>query len=109
VKCLGHEVDHSSPSSAEVKNAWSYTSSPQYIFKAWCLVTYCHYLVLNHDTFSTLLSSHILLSCICYQYNPVLSAYIHFVNATLYCILYLDFHLFSCQKLPLVFCPSSFP
>jgi hypothetical protein len=25
-------------SSAEVKNAWNYTSSPQYIFMAWCLV-----------------------------------------------------------------------
>jgi hypothetical protein len=29
VKWLGHEVDHSPPSSAEVKkNAWSYTSTP---------------------------------------------------------------------------------
>jgi hypothetical protein len=28
VKQLGHEVDHSPPSSAEVKNAWSYTSTP---------------------------------------------------------------------------------
>jgi hypothetical protein len=26
------------PSSAEVKNAWSYTSSPKYVFMAWCLV-----------------------------------------------------------------------
>jgi hypothetical protein len=23
---------------AEVRNAWSYTSTPQYIFMAWCLV-----------------------------------------------------------------------
>jgi hypothetical protein len=28
VKQLGHEADHSPPSSAEVKNAWSYTSTP---------------------------------------------------------------------------------
>jgi len=28
VKWPGPEVDHSSPSSAEVKNGWSYTSSP---------------------------------------------------------------------------------
>jgi hypothetical protein len=28
VKWLGHEADHSPPSSAEVKNAWSYTSTP---------------------------------------------------------------------------------
>jgi hypothetical protein len=35
---LGHEADHSPPSSAQVKNAWSYTSTPQYIFMAWCLI-----------------------------------------------------------------------
>jgi hypothetical protein len=34
----GREADHSPPSSAEVNNAWSYTSTPQYIFMAWCLV-----------------------------------------------------------------------
>jgi hypothetical protein len=28
VKRPGHEADHSPPSSAEVKNAWSYTSTP---------------------------------------------------------------------------------
>jgi len=28
VKWLGHEADHSPPSSAEVKIAWSYTSTP---------------------------------------------------------------------------------
>jgi hypothetical protein len=38
VKRPGREADHSSPSSAEVKNAWSYTSTPQYVFMAWCLV-----------------------------------------------------------------------
>jgi hypothetical protein len=38
VKWLGREADHSPPSSAEVKNAWSYTPLPQYIFMAWCLV-----------------------------------------------------------------------
>jgi hypothetical protein len=26
------EADHSSPSSAEIKNAWSYTSTPTYVF-----------------------------------------------------------------------------
>jgi hypothetical protein len=30
----GREADHSPPSSAEVKNAWSYTSTPQYVFMA---------------------------------------------------------------------------
>jgi fatty acid desaturase len=27
VRQLGHETDHSSPSSAEVKNAWNYTTT----------------------------------------------------------------------------------
>jgi hypothetical protein len=36
-KRLGCEADHSPPSSAEVKNAWSYTST-QYAFMVWCLV-----------------------------------------------------------------------
>jgi hypothetical protein len=38
VKRRGREADHSPPSSAEVKNAWSYTSTPQYVFMKWCLV-----------------------------------------------------------------------
>jgi hypothetical protein len=38
VKRPGHEIDHSPPSSAEVKNARNYTSTPQYVFMAWCLV-----------------------------------------------------------------------
>jgi hypothetical protein len=35
VKWLGREADHSPPSSAEVKNAWNYTSLPQYAFLTW--------------------------------------------------------------------------
>jgi hypothetical protein len=31
------EADNSTPSSAKLKNAWSYTSTPQYAFMAWCL------------------------------------------------------------------------
>jgi hypothetical protein len=38
VKRPGREADHSPPSSAEVKNAWVYTTTPPYFFKAWCLV-----------------------------------------------------------------------
>jgi hypothetical protein len=34
VKRQRREADHSPPSSAEVKNAWIYTSTPQYIFMA---------------------------------------------------------------------------
>jgi len=32
IKQPGHEADHSPQSSAEVKNAGSYTSTPQYVF-----------------------------------------------------------------------------
>jgi len=38
VKRAGREADHSPQSSAEVKNKWRYTSTPQYAFMAWCLV-----------------------------------------------------------------------
>jgi hypothetical protein len=38
VKRLGREADHSPPFSAEVKNACSCTSTPQYALMAWCLV-----------------------------------------------------------------------
>jgi hypothetical protein len=38
IKWLGYETDHSPPSSAGVKNAWSYTSTPPYTFMAWCSV-----------------------------------------------------------------------
>jgi hypothetical protein len=38
VKRPGREADHSPPSSAEVNKAWRYTSTPPYVFMAWCLV-----------------------------------------------------------------------
>jgi hypothetical protein len=38
VKLPGREADHSPPSSTEVKNAWIYNSTPQYVFTAWCLL-----------------------------------------------------------------------
>jgi hypothetical protein len=30
--------DHSPPSSAEVRNVWSYTSTPTYVFMTWWLI-----------------------------------------------------------------------
>jgi hypothetical protein len=36
VKRPGREVDHSPTSNAEVKNVWSYISTPQYAFLGWC-------------------------------------------------------------------------
>jgi hypothetical protein len=38
VKRPGCEADHSTPSSAEVKEYWSYTATPQYVFMAWYFV-----------------------------------------------------------------------
>jgi hypothetical protein len=38
MKQPGREADHSPPSSAEDKNAWSYTPLLQYAFMAWCSV-----------------------------------------------------------------------
>jgi len=32
------EADHSPLSSAGIKNAWSYTSTPSYVFMAWCSI-----------------------------------------------------------------------
>jgi hypothetical protein len=40
VKRLRRKGDHSSPSSVEVKKAWSYNSTPPYVFMAWYLVKY---------------------------------------------------------------------
>jgi hypothetical protein len=37
-KLPGRKAEHTPPTSAEVKNAWSYTSTPQYVSVAWCLV-----------------------------------------------------------------------
>jgi hypothetical protein len=39
VKRPGREVDHSSPTSAEVKKTWVYTSTPLYIFMGLCLLS----------------------------------------------------------------------
>jgi hypothetical protein len=38
VKRPERKADHSSPSSAEVKECVEYTSTPQYAFMMWCLV-----------------------------------------------------------------------
>jgi hypothetical protein len=40
-----HEADHSSPSAAEVKNAWSYTSTLPYVLMAWYSVKHGHIFV----------------------------------------------------------------
>jgi hypothetical protein len=45
VKRPGHEADSSPPSGAKFKNAWSYTSTPQYVFIVW-------YLVIHRENFT---------------------------------------------------------
>jgi len=39
VKRLGRVADYSPPSSAEVKTAWSYISTPQHVFMTYSLGT----------------------------------------------------------------------
>jgi len=38
IKWLGPETDHSHLSSAEVNSEWNHTSTPQYVFIAWCFI-----------------------------------------------------------------------
>jgi hypothetical protein len=38
LKHPGREFDYSPQSTAEVNKAWSYTSTPQYVFTAWRLI-----------------------------------------------------------------------
>jgi hypothetical protein len=38
IEWSGREAEHFSPSSAENKSAWNYTSAPLYVLMAWCLV-----------------------------------------------------------------------
>jgi hypothetical protein len=38
VKRPGREADNSPPSSAEIENAWNYTSTPPYVFTAWYFI-----------------------------------------------------------------------
>jgi len=44
----GREAGHSHSSGAEVKNAWSYTSTLSYVFMAWCLVKHRDNFTFNH-------------------------------------------------------------
>jgi hypothetical protein len=37
-KHLGHEADHSPPSSTKIKNAWNYNSTATYTSMTWCLI-----------------------------------------------------------------------
>jgi hypothetical protein len=47
LKRPGCEADHLSPSIAEVKNARKYTSTPPYVFMAWCLIKHSGKVILT--------------------------------------------------------------
>jgi hypothetical protein len=47
LKLQGREADHSTPSSAEFKNVWSYTSTPPYVFMARCLIKHREHIYLS--------------------------------------------------------------
>jgi len=52
VKRLKHKTEHSLPYSADVKNVWSFTTAPQYVFMSWCLIKqqiHLHDMVLSKD------------------------------------------------------------
>jgi hypothetical protein len=53
VKRPEREADYSPPSSVEVMNAWTYTSTPQYVFVAWCLIKHRKTLLLPYFTLIT--------------------------------------------------------
>jgi hypothetical protein len=77
IKRPGREADHSPPSSAEVKNAWSYASThPTNVFMAQCLVK-------NRGNFNVHKEIYFLTHC-----SMIKSATIHFVcnNRFLYAI-----------------------
>jgi hypothetical protein len=55
INWLDHEIDHSSPSRAKVKNAWSSTTSSLNAFRAWCLVKHVdNFTFLHKYQFSSL-------------------------------------------------------
>jgi hypothetical protein len=63
VKWQGCEADHSPPPAAEIKNPWSHTSTPPYIFMVWCLGTgyifMPQYLVKHRDNFTFYLNHQV--------------------------------------------------
>jgi len=40
VKRSGRKADYWPPGSVEIKNAWTYNSTPPYVFVVWCLIKY---------------------------------------------------------------------
>jgi hypothetical protein len=89
VKRPGREADHSLPSSAEIKDAWSYTSTPQYVFLAWCLIKHRDF------TFLPVISGDLQyeLGAICMRGTPVISGELRHVKALLVCMEHLLYQM----------------
>jgi hypothetical protein len=83
VKRPGREADHSPPSNSEVKNAWSCTSAPQYVFMVWCLMKqwiHLHGVIVKHrDNFTfTLWQSAVFYNIPCGACTPVTGTRFYF-------------------------------
>jgi hypothetical protein len=83
VKRPGRGADQSPPSSAKVKNAWSYASTPPYVFVVWCFVKPKDILILPLPyrykytaakllTMQTLLSFHYRVKSVCIVMRHIL-------------------------------------
>jgi hypothetical protein len=92
VKRPGCEADHS-PHVPRLQNEWSYTSTPQYVFMAWCLVKQrdnylylhlnfatSHSVDLPHASFRELLLDQLHCSCTVFKHGEI-SLYIEYWNA----------------------------
>jgi hypothetical protein len=76
------EADHSPPSTAKVKNAWSYTFTPQYAFMAWCLVKKAHgQLYLYHTCMLTAYWEGLLSKYSCWTAMPFTQQCCHWWNS----------------------------
>jgi hypothetical protein len=103
VKRPEREADNSAPSSAEVKSAYSYTSTPLYVFMAWCLVR-------HRDNFFTFIFICLLiLSCLYnrnHDFYHGISCARNFVSVH-FKIIIIIFFFFIFQGLDLLACSVS--
>jgi hypothetical protein len=79
------EANHPHPSSSEIKNAWSHTSTPQHTFMAWCSAKaqghLHHYLYL--PTFISLSVTGILTLLVKFCFRDSHSPFIHSTRITM--------------------------
>jgi hypothetical protein len=69
VKRQEREADHSPPTSAEIKKVWIYTSTPLYVFMAYCLISLLYPFTLiyrDHHIHPSTISTWVFLSYLLY-------------------------------------------